>query len=410
MNTRRRPSRARQALLAALTVAGSLALTAIFAEVALRFLPVHSGLPSVPVNDAQPYYRYAADRNFVYSNGWRLLGSHRGRLNDLGFVNAQDYLEAGEGPVLAVVGDSYVEAQIVPYPLTLHGRLAARVGDRGRVMSFGASGAPLSQYLAWAELARDRFQPELLVVLIVGNDYDESYFEANGKTGFHYFREGADGRLELYRVDHARPVWKDAVLHSALARYLMLNVGLQSRITLIAQGLRGAAGGAPRRYVGNTSAALDPERLARSERALARFLELLPEKSGLPPARVVLLLDGIRPALYEGEAPLAEAEQSFFGHMRRATLREARARGFVAIDLQPRFLARHAETGERFEHPHDAHWSGIGHGVAADAVAETPIYRRVFGAPASAKRQRAWRSTGARPTSAHRSSSRPNSG
>ena len=47
-----------------------------------------------------------------------------------------------------------------PHAETLQGRLAADVEGRGRVYSFAASGAPLSQYLVWAEYAREHYAPE----------------------------------------------------------------------------------------------------------------------------------------------------------------------------------------------------------------------------------------------------------
>jgi hypothetical protein len=42
---------------------------------------------------------------------------------------------------------------MVPYAKTLYGRLAKALDGRLRVYRFGASGAPLSQYLIWVGYA-----------------------------------------------------------------------------------------------------------------------------------------------------------------------------------------------------------------------------------------------------------------
>lgn len=84
----------------------------------------------------------------------------------------------------------------------MHGRLARFAGARGRVYSFASSGSPLSQYLAYAELARDRFRPDALVVVVVGNDFDESLLEYNSAPGFHYLKRDPERKfvLELCRL------------------------------------------------------------------------------------------------------------------------------------------------------------------------------------------------------------------
>jgi hypothetical protein len=107
---------------------------------------------------------FALNRNFTYSSDWQFSIVNRGRTNNFGFINPQNYDSASGPPLLAVVGDSYIEALMVPFENTLQGRLARIVGLRGRVYSFGVSGAALSHYLAEAELARLRFHPDGLTM------------------------------------------------------------------------------------------------------------------------------------------------------------------------------------------------------------------------------------------------------
>ncbi len=114
-------------------------------EVALRFLPVSTGLGFQPVSKDNPIFHGEPNKRFVFS-----------RNNEL------DYDGAETSPLVAVIGDSYIEAVMVPYPETLHGRLATLSSQRGRVYSFAFSAAPLSQYLAWAEYAGDTFRMDAI--------------------------------------------------------------------------------------------------------------------------------------------------------------------------------------------------------------------------------------------------------
>lgn len=379
--TREYRSQPRRALLALLTVGIGLAVPLLLTEAALRFLPVNSGVLSLAVNDANPIMRRTPNRRFTYSIEWNFAVVNRGWVNNAGFVNDGDYQppSASLPPLLAVVGDSYVEALMVPFPETMQGRLATGLGGQGRVYSFGASGAPLSQYLMEAQFARDRYRPAGLVVIVVGNDFDESLLRYKTEPGFHYFREHDDS-LELTRIDYAPSLARRLLRSSAVARYALLNLGLAEALGRL------RAPAPPASYVGNTAAAADTTRVRASEQAVAEFLRELPERSGLPAERILLLVDGIRPQLY-APAELPGVEGSFAARMRWFFLARAREMGFETVDLQPRFIAEHRRTGARFEFPTDAHWNGEGHTVAAAAVRGSQLWGMLFGEPATAGRR-----------------------
>src|SRR2546430_6699340 len=165
--------RRRELLLNLLLSLASIVFGLLVPEVALRFLPVSSGLRSMPVTAANPVLHFTPDRPFTNSLGWNMHNVVHGRVNNAGFVNDQDYVRDGL-PLIAVIGDSFIEAQMVPYAESLQGRLAAALKDRFRVYSFAGSGAPLSQYLIWARHAVREFGARAVVINVVGNDFDES--------------------------------------------------------------------------------------------------------------------------------------------------------------------------------------------------------------------------------------------
>lgn len=345
-----------------LALAGTLAVL----EIVFRVLPTSESLRALPVNADNPVMRFEPGRTVTISRGAAFQPRARKRVNNFGFVNDQDYdPEAGE-PLLAVVGDSYVEAVQVEHHHTFHGLLADALRDRARVYSFAASGAPLSSYLAYAAYARDLFQPSDLVVVIVGNDFDESWVEYKRAPGFHYFAEAGDD-VELLRVDYQPSRLKSVARRSALVRYLMLNLNVDPHLVLgwLAPDARAAG---PDLYAGNTLADADSKRRALGRRAAEIFLERLPAAAGIGAPAITLVVDGVRPQLYTLGTPGGDG--TFFGQMRRHLITTAQARGFRVIDLQPRFVGEHQRTGRRLEFESDGHWNVDGHRVVYEALLE----------------------------------------
>jgi len=350
-----------------------LLLLVVAAEIGLRFLPVPSGMKTAPVNAESPVYRFTPNQSVTNSIGWNMTFPTQRRVNNEGFLDHQDYNSDSEDPLLAVIGDSYVEAAAVSYPETLYGRLAAAVEGRGRVYSFGASAAPLSQYLIWARYARERYKAEALAIVVVGNDFDRSAAGVSQVAGFHHFVMGEDARLQLVPFEPS-PV-RRALRHSALARYIFHNLKARSAYKRIKRWIEGEPEPV---YVGNTDNDTSPARMAVAERVVDTFFERLPEYSGLGSDRIVFVLDGMRPHLYEAN-DLASVSDSYFARMRLYFMAKAGSLGYQVLDLQPRFIERHRADGALFEFPTDAHWNSTGHEVAAEAVKSSAVFSALFG-------------------------------
>lgn len=375
----------RKTLFILLSLAIGTGIPLLAAEIALRFLPVNTGLNATPVNDDNPIFRFAPNRPFTWSRGWDFFMVNRGRVNNAGFVNDHDYSVRETAPLLAVVGDSYVEAVMVPFPHTLHARLARRVAGRGRVYSFGASGAPLSQYLAWARHVDRTYKPEGLVFVIIANDFDESLLEYRRSPGFHHYKK-VDGKLELVRVDF-QPTAKIlgyVARRTELGIYLINNL----KVLELREKLRSAfrswtagpngANGRPE-YLGNVPRAVGGKRLEDSHQAVDAFLRDLAKSVSLPKNRVLFLVDGVR-------YPDRQDQASYFVKMRTYFLKRARRLGYSTVDLDPLFFAEHRRNGTRFEYPRDGHWNPSGHELAAEAVVRSELYRNIFEPTADARR------------------------
>lgn len=361
----------RDKVFAALAVLIGIALPLAIGEFACRLLPVSDGLMAMPVNAAAPVFHFAPNRDVTWSRDWNFTIVNRIRVNNAGYVNEQDYDENDPRPLLAVIGDSYVEATMVPYRETLQGRLAAAVAPRRRVYSLAASGAPLSQYLVWAREARERWHAKALVIVVVGNDFDESLAVYKAGSGFHHYVVAAAGELVLRRFDFEPGLPRVIVRKSAFARYLFFNVQAQERVRDLANKIMSFASSARAdRFVGNTKAAADPIRIARSEAAVRAFFRDLASYAGWPPGQVVIVVDGVR---YPHDSSVSG---SYFVRMREFLLAEARHTGYEAIDMDPTFITHFQRTGERYEFPTDGHWNGLAHRLAAHAVSSSRVFQR----------------------------------
>lgn len=368
---------ARPRTLAVASIALSLLAVLLLLELVFRLLPVNQGLRGLSVDAQNPVFRFTPHRESVYSRGWNFSIVNHVRTNNYGFINDHDYDPALTTPLLAVIGDSFVEAVMVPFAQTGVARLAEAVGPAGRVYGFGTSGSSLSQYLAYARYVRETFQPAGLTVVIVGNDFDESLRKYKNEPGLHYFAESPGGDLTLTRLDRPVPWYRDLLGSSSLAMYLYVNLEIRDVWKRFAYRPGQSAISRPR-FVGNTAAEATPERVADSDRVIEAFLRLLPEMAGLPASRIALVVDAPRPELYD-DPSLKAVSDSYFAIMRAHLMGRARAGGFEVLDMQPALISDYAQRRLRFEYPDDNHWNGAGHEVFARVVQESKVYRETFG-------------------------------
>jgi hypothetical protein len=344
-------------------------------EIALRFFPVSEGTHQQPVNQDDPILRFERNRSFILSKGWNFSIVAHKHANNEGFFNDFDYAKSTDQqmPLLAIIGDSYVEAGQMANRETVNGLLAQTLAqdDKGRAYSFGASGAALSMYLAYAQYAVKQFGAGSLVFVVVGNDFDESLIEYKNAPGFHYFSLRHPG--ELIRVDYEPGLLKKLARRSALIRYIVLDLGFdvnnfKSRIL---------SSDKPAEVVGHTLADASEARVGDSKWAVDEFFRQLPTASKLTPDKIVFVVDGPRPTLYS-EDELARTKDAYSNVMRKYFMATARKNGYEVIDMMPIFVQRHQRTGERFEFPTDGHWNQTGHAAVADAVRSSRTFRSFF--------------------------------
>ena len=315
--------------------------------------------------------------------------SRQNRVNNDGFVHDHDYRVDKDRRSAAIIGDSYVEALMLPHAETLQGHHGAAAGSKGDTYSFGISGAPMSQYLIWAQYAREQYGADALVFVIVATDFDESLLKYRVRTGFHYF----DGDLEqcnlqLIRLDHLPNPLRPLLRNSALLQYFVFNLGLlegEQRQTW----LRNIANRSSNDTFGEgqidkltppnrRATARSNNRIADSKCAIRTFFRLLPELTGLGPDRILFVLDGLKANTVEARVA---AEKGYFSLMRQYFLTVASDRGYGVLDADPLFEKRRQENNDVFEMPQDVHWNANAHALIAEQINATDVIRNLFSLP-----------------------------
>ena len=199
------------------------------------------------------------------------------------------------------------------------------------------------------------------VINVVGNDFDESLAAYKLGPGFWLYAPDASGTLRLRLTEHEPGALTTLARHSALARYVIINLRFQESLgrlrALVAHAFPGPANAAPR-YAGNTDASADRQRVKGTARRAGRLFSRCARTHQPAADRVLFTLDGFRSA-----AAAQAGAGTFFDLMRRAFIERAATHGYEVIDLNTRFVPRHARTGESFEFFDDNHWNGLGHGA-----------------------------------------------
>jgi hypothetical protein len=272
---------------------------------------------------------------------------------------------------IAVVGDSYVHGSFVNvgegFPEVIERRLEA-AGFRAEVLRFGMDGAPLSQYLHMLRREVARYKPDLVVVLLIHNDFDESYRFLKTRYASSFLKIGTDeaGRPVEIAPAEFKPGWADTVRRSNTFRYLYYKTNAYLRLKSLVS--RYWWGGTEEYAPEFISSAVDIRNIAddAGNRFFARYvlrqMQALARENGF---KLAFAMDGVREAVYAGKPP-----EAYEVHKLNIIARELTGElGLPFLDLQQTFTRHYADKAERFEFSYDWHWNVLGNRLAGAAIA-----------------------------------------
>lgn len=323
-----------------------LALLAV--EALLRFLPVSTSTKT-------GYYihplilTYPPNQEFVVSTGWNLRNAQRHRANNYGFLTERNF--APDPRAIALIGDSFVEANMLAEPDRLGGQLESLLAPQP-VFVLGAPGTSLLDYAERARFARERFGARNFVFVIERGDARQTLCGSGNIHGPCLDPQTLEPRIE---TQPPAGLGKRILRESALAQYLFSQLKID-RAALLKPSRPTASPltSGPRQPTGPEDVPLE-----KVDRIVGAFFARLPHGDG---ERWLLVFDSDRDHLLE--TPIVDAPA------RNRFMELARQAGAEVIDTAPIFRDYLRATGLSLNvAPFDKHWNREANRLVAEAVA-----------------------------------------
>jgi len=271
-----------------------------------------------------------------------------------------DYAPVNDRNLIAVIGDSFIEAFQVDadekYPFLLRNRLDPDF----EVYAFGKSGAPLSHYLHVSRYVDRHFDPDILIFNMVHNDFEESIHELYpNKACFMQVSVDENGSLveTVPCPNFAYPqytAWKRVVYKSALFRYLDFNLNLR-------QIRRNIAGIDDRNFEGNIEAdkvKINKNRIFEVTDYLVRTIR--EENSD---KRIIFIIDAPKGEVYTNT--LDESRVLWLNDMMKEI---CYTHDVEFLYITPLMVEAYRANGRKFTSEWDGHWDEYGHEFVANAL------------------------------------------
>lgn len=289
------------------------------------------------------------------------------RINNAGWNSPHDYLpEKAENTLrVAVIGDSFVEAFQVDYdegfPIVAEEFISdnCTTYEKVEIYAFGFSGSPLSQYLNMMRYVAVVYQPDIFVINIIHNDFDESFRSQEEKSYFLQFDINEQGEIEeLLPEPYDSNPMRVIVRQSAFVRYLFDNMKLSR---LIRQCNR------PGEMI-VCGIAFMPEDSPQTEPMHQMVYYVLDQyRLTAQDAPLLLMMDGPREAIYGEEVAFDVNQYNVLVGDAADDL------GIDFIDLGPVFEADYQANQTPFNLSIDWHWNEYGHQIVAETMSSWVI-------------------------------------
>ncbi len=260
---------------------------------------------------------------------------------------------------VALIGDSYVQAATVNVQdnfAEVIQRELNRRGVKAEVYRFGMDGAPLSQYLHVLRKEVLRYKPDLVLVQLIHNDFDESYRQLSTRYASSFLKVEPDGKggfVELPPHPFQRG-FADIARDFRTFRYLYYETGLYQRL-----------GGLNKLWWGGAAHAATPELVSSAVdirniqdhdtiRAVSRYiLQQMKQVADANGIKIAFAMDGVREAVY-ADRPASDYAVGALNEIVADLMDELH---LPFIDLQDTFAQDYRRHHKRFEYNWDWHWN-----------------------------------------------------
>ena len=237
----------------------------ILIEIISRFLPTQELFKLQIITPENPIIRYEPNKEATFSLGWNFYQITKKKKNNYGYVASKNYSKISE-PDVMVIGDSFVEAMQVDNKEAIP-QIIEQFDTSLNVYAMGISDVPLSQYIKFIEFAEKEFSPKEYIVVVVGNDFDESLCSYKKKQGTYCIDKNFE--LKLIPFDGYSLI-RNLARNSAFIRYLILNLKIDWSFVISKLGIQDL--GISPEYAGNTERKKSLEIEVHSFKVIDEFL------------------------------------------------------------------------------------------------------------------------------------------
>lgn len=357
----------------ALTNVAILLLTCLLlltcAELSLKYFVHPAACPLVTFDTGDKIINFdtKGPRQGTFSSGPWAEKEGRWRINNLGWNSAIDYVTGKRAkPLIAIIGDSYIEAFQVDVSKSVTARLRQKLAGKFDVYSFGISGAALSEYLQISRYVRKYFDPDILVINVVHNDFDESLVSGKNIVGHLYMQIHHHQIVEapitpfvplLQRPDAYNRLKTFLVVHSSLYRYLLFNCHLDERI----KQWKNVFNHNKVNYNANINVEKVKAETGEIEMAIDYIIKTFKKEN--EHKKIIFMMDAPRMDIYSNK--LSESDVHWMNVLLKKICQKYDV-GF--IDLTDSFNDSYLKHHKPFNSPYDYHWNAYGHEMAAEAL------------------------------------------
>jgi len=309
--------------------------------------------------------------NGIYRKGFSPEIAAEYKINSNGWNSDKEYTEQRSSKKrIAVIGDSFVEAFQVPTNKSLsevlERSLIEKYGCDVETYRFGFSGAPLSQYLQMMRYVKEKYHPDIFIIIIIQNDFLESMQGFNNSAGdFLQFAQKGQSWIEVKPIPRVyKPSWSRMLLkNSATIRFFYWNLGVNRNNQRLANLFK--RGRPQAKYEMNVDIDEVEKNIDKIRSLTYRIFSLFKETAG-GDSKLLLVMDGNRRAIYAGKDPRNERIYV----LTKMAMDDANKLSIPFIDLDDFFRADYKNEKKHFEFKHDGHWNEKGNSVVGNCLAD----------------------------------------
>lgn len=328
----------------------------VFSEVFFRVVLPARQYPLSTMNSETQIRCYGGPSQGLFTYGQFCDGRYQWRINPQGWNSPYDYTngEQRENPMVALVGDSYIEGFWADLDDHMEVQLHELSGGEADFYSFGTWGAMLSQYLVVSRYVISNFNPDALVIFLNDEDVTASLNTQGAPVHLcHTVQQMPDLTFQIVpppQLTISRYI--PLALKSATLRYLKTNRNLEFL----------ARGGVADRNANTSELNQNSQQDSLDSSAIAVTEYLLDEFNSLS-IPVIIVLDCPRGPVYRND-------QNPTRYLDCALVQElSEFRDNIScIDLLPVFQADWANEGRMFSASDNPHWNSYGNKVVAESI------------------------------------------